>query len=145
MEIKQQLKLNQQLVMTPQLQQAIKLLQISRLELAEVVREEILENPMLEEHGDQSGSDAESTGDLDGNSQLDPDQTKALDKELGIDRDKLEASNKDNEIDWERYLENHANQLAPTTYTGGAGANDSEHPSFEASLTRTEHLGEHLE
>ena len=35
MEIKQQLRLSQQLVMTPQLQQAIRLLQLSRLELVE--------------------------------------------------------------------------------------------------------------
>ena len=39
----------QSLVMTPQLQQAIKLLQMSRMELSELVQEELLENPMLEE------------------------------------------------------------------------------------------------
>jgi RNA polymerase sigma-54 factor len=44
-----QMKQTQQLVMTPQLQQAIKLLQLSRLELAEMVREEMLENPALDE------------------------------------------------------------------------------------------------
>ena len=49
MEIKQHLKLSQQLVMTPQLQQAIKLLQLSRVELVDVVREELLENPVLED------------------------------------------------------------------------------------------------
>jgi RNA polymerase sigma-54 factor len=49
LEIKQNLKLTQQLVMTPQLQQAIKLLQLSRLELLELIRQEIKENPMLEE------------------------------------------------------------------------------------------------
>ncbi len=49
LEIKQDLKLSQQLVMTPQLQQAIKLLQLSRLELQEVVAQEIQENPILEE------------------------------------------------------------------------------------------------
>jgi RNA polymerase sigma-54 factor len=49
MEIKQHLKLQQQLVMTPQLQQAIKLLQLSRTELVDVVREELLENPVLED------------------------------------------------------------------------------------------------
>ena len=47
-EIKQQLRLSQQLVMTPQLQQAIKLLQLSRLELADVVTQELQENPVLE-------------------------------------------------------------------------------------------------
>ncbi|MBF0481857.1 MAG: RNA polymerase factor sigma-54 [Desulfovibrionaceae bacterium] len=49
LELRQQLKLSQQLVMTPQLQQAIKLLQLSRLELLETVQQELLENPMLEE------------------------------------------------------------------------------------------------
>src|SRR5688500_17204222 len=49
MEIKQHLKLSQQLVMTPQLQQAIKLLQLSRMELVDMIREEMLENPVLED------------------------------------------------------------------------------------------------
>ncbi|GAB6113447.1 RNA polymerase factor sigma-54 [Desulfomicrobium salsuginis] len=49
LELRQNLKLTQQLVMTPQLQQAIKLLQLSRFELLEAVQQELLENPMLEE------------------------------------------------------------------------------------------------
>ena len=48
-EIKQVHKLSQQLVMTPQLQQAIKLLQLSRMELVDLVREEMMENPVLED------------------------------------------------------------------------------------------------
>jgi RNA polymerase sigma-54 factor len=52
-ELRQQLKLSQQLVMTPQLQQAIKLLQLSRIELVEMVQREILENPFLEEVVDE--------------------------------------------------------------------------------------------
>ena len=47
MEIKQQLRLSQQLVMTPQLQQAIRLLQLSRLELIEEIRKECDANPVL--------------------------------------------------------------------------------------------------
>ena len=43
MEMRQELKLSQQLVMTPQLQQAIRLLQLSRMELADLVHEEMLE------------------------------------------------------------------------------------------------------
>ncbi len=35
--------------MTPQLQQAIKLLQLSRMELVDVVQQELEENPVLEE------------------------------------------------------------------------------------------------
>lgn len=48
-ELKQELKLTQSLVMTPQLQLAIKLLQLSRLELVEMVREEVQTNPVLED------------------------------------------------------------------------------------------------
>ena len=48
-ELQQNLKLQQQLVMTPQLQMAIKLLQLSRLELVEMVRQEMENNPTLEE------------------------------------------------------------------------------------------------
>lgn len=49
LELRQQLKLSQQLIMTPQLQQAIKLLQLSRLELLETINQELEENPILEE------------------------------------------------------------------------------------------------
>jgi RNA polymerase sigma-54 factor len=48
LELKQNLKLSQQLVMTPQLQQAIKLLQLSRLELVEEINQELQENPVLD-------------------------------------------------------------------------------------------------
>lgn len=56
LELRQQLKLAQQLVMTPQLQQAIKLLQLSRLELLETVQQEMLDNPFLEESQGDDGS-----------------------------------------------------------------------------------------
>ena len=43
------LRQTQRVVMTPLLQQAIQLLQLSTLELKEVVDQELLENPLLEE------------------------------------------------------------------------------------------------
>lgn len=49
LELRQSLGLVQQLIMTPQLQQAIKLLQLSRLELLEAIQEELEINPVLEE------------------------------------------------------------------------------------------------
>ncbi|MBW7956775.1 MAG: RNA polymerase factor sigma-54 [Deltaproteobacteria bacterium] len=58
-ELKQELRLTQNLVMTPQLQLAIKLLQLSRLELVEMVREEVETNPVLE---DLSGPEVEAGG-----------------------------------------------------------------------------------
>ena len=56
MDIKQQMRLSQQLVITPQLQQAIKLLQLSRLELQTTIRHELTENPMLEEEDAETPS-----------------------------------------------------------------------------------------
>ena len=51
MKLGQQLKIkqNQSLIMTPQLQQAIKLLQLSNIELAEFIDKAQLENPFLQE------------------------------------------------------------------------------------------------
>ncbi|MCD6185263.1 MAG: RNA polymerase sigma-54 factor, partial [Deltaproteobacteria bacterium] len=48
-ELRQQLRLSQQLVMTPQLQMAIKLLQLNRIELLETIQQELEENPALDE------------------------------------------------------------------------------------------------
>ena len=48
-----QLKISQQLTMTPQLQQAIKLLQLSTLELRQEVIEQLYNNPLLEIDEDQ--------------------------------------------------------------------------------------------
>ena len=48
-ELKTSLKLSQSLLMTPQLQQAIKLLQLSRMELEQFVSTQLAENPCLEE------------------------------------------------------------------------------------------------
>ena len=52
LELKQVPKLVQQTIMTPQLQQSIKLLQLSRLELTNLIQKEIVENPVLEESQD---------------------------------------------------------------------------------------------
>jgi RNA polymerase sigma-54 factor len=57
-ELKQSLKLTQQLLMTPQLQQAIKLLQLSRQELEQFVASQVAENPCLEEDAIESPEEA---------------------------------------------------------------------------------------
>jgi RNA polymerase sigma-54 factor len=60
LEQKLSLKLSQKLVMTPSLQQAIKLLQMTRMELETMVSQELAENPVLEE-GTEVREDAEDT------------------------------------------------------------------------------------
>ncbi len=67
LEQKLRLKLAQRLVMTPSLQQAIKLLQLSRLELEETLSQEILENPVLEVeqlHDEEVGPEVEADASL---------------------------------------------------------------------------------
>ena len=57
LELRQQLKMQQRMVMTPQLRQAIKLLLYSRAELQEAIQQEMLENPFLEESNPEIGND----------------------------------------------------------------------------------------
>ena len=140
MEIKQQLRQTQQLVMTPQLQQAIKLLQMSRMELVDLVREEMLENPVLEdqvETGEVTSQGVEVAA---------PEAATAIDRAVEADDRASEASvkgdeKKTDEIDWERYLENHAMQ-APMPSSGRMS--DEEMPGVEATLTKSEDLADHL-
>jgi len=57
-----QLKLGQSLTMTPQLQQAIRLLQLSSLELQAEIQEILESNPLLEVNEDSSNTDTEESG-----------------------------------------------------------------------------------
>jgi RNA polymerase sigma-54 factor len=143
LELKQQLKMSQQLVMTPQLQQAIKLLQMSRMELVETVHQELLENPVLEDvrelaevgNGVNGANGAEA-------SSAKSEQALASD-DLKHDEGARAADKKASEIDWDRYIENHAMQ-APMPGGVYRGSGD-ELPSLEATLTKTEDLVDHLE
>lgn len=149
MEIKQQLRLSQQLVMTPQLQQAIKLLQMSRTELVDMVREEMLENPILEDNAElsevratEAKEGAEAHGDaevLRGNAELHGD---AGDNEVNLQTDPTTPQNGKNDIDWERYLENHSLQ-APVPSYGGRSDFD-ELPTAESNYSVDTDLSEHL-
>jgi RNA polymerase sigma-54 factor len=60
LEQKLSLRLSQRLVMTPSLQQAIKLLQMSKLELEEVLTQEMVENPLLEEEQEEAPAPEET-------------------------------------------------------------------------------------
>ncbi len=102
--------------MSPQLQLAIKLLQLSRLELAEMVREEMETNPTLEEDGVQDEAEPAS----DSSASLNP--------------------QKQREVDWEAYLEN----CYERPVRGAGFSEDSEESSLEATLTRKPTLVEHL-
>src|SRR5437879_13078249 len=60
LKLGQDLRLRQQLVMTPQLQQAIKILQLSLPELEAVVQTELESNPLLEMVEERSPTETEA-------------------------------------------------------------------------------------
>ena len=58
-------KLSQKLILTPSLQQAIKLLPMSTIELADLLNQEVVENPMLEEAPTDEAQASEATAQTD--------------------------------------------------------------------------------
>jgi RNA polymerase sigma-54 factor len=137
MEIKQQLRQIQSLVMTPQLQQAIRLLQLSRLELVDEVRREMDGNPMLSDEdieprgAEGAGGEVRTLEDRMG----EPDRGEAQDLTLRAEEKKVR------EVDWEQFLENRSMQQ-PIPSAGRGGFEDL--PPIEANLTRPVSLRDHL-
>jgi RNA polymerase sigma-54 factor len=142
MEIKQQLRLSQQLVMTPQLQQAIRLLQLSRLELIDEIRKEIDQNPVLsDEDVDPRARGADKAN---GEVAMEPPapDSPALSQEKA-DLSDLEKRGEDKrvqEIDWEQFLENRTLQQPLPSTRGGY----EELPPIEQNLTKANNLVDHL-
>jgi RNA polymerase sigma-54 factor len=57
LESRLELRISQKLILTPQLQQAIKLLQLPYLELSQFLNQELMENPLLEESLEEAGTE----------------------------------------------------------------------------------------
>jgi len=143
MEIKQQLKLSQQLVMTPQLQQAIRLLQLSRLELIDEIRKELDANPVLADEEVDPRARAKSDG-MNGEVQMDPpapDSPALAAEKLDVaDLGKRTEEKRVQEIDWEQFLENRTLQQPLPASRGGF----EELPPIEQNLTKSQSLVDHL-
>jgi len=80
-----QLKLSQHLALTPQLQQSIKLLQLSTVEMQQEIERYLLENPMLEREDDQ-GSESFTAA-----QQFDAPQTSEGEREQRVEREEQDA------------------------------------------------------
>jgi len=139
-ELKQSLnlKLSQNLVMTPQLQQAIRLLQLSRMELIDAIHSELEANPVLEEELRPERSQLEAEAAVLGN---DPKQV----QEHAAASDKVQELSDGktaNETDWDSYLE----QLNSSSPMPGSGVrrNQDELPNIEQTLSAQETLFDHL-
>jgi len=133
LELKQNLKLSQQLVITPQLRQAIKLLQLSHLDLVDTVKQELMENPALEEiPGTQSSETTDAERAL--NQQSRAVQTDEVDRNNG-------AQNTDQ--DWLKIIESY--KTGPPRSSSSGGTIHDDLPPIEANLSSSHSLTDHLE
>lgn len=124
MGLKQQMKQSLGMTMTPQLQQAIKILQMSVLELQQEVNKELMENPTLEEHSGEEGGDEikESASAADAPTEQ---QTK--------DAAELE--------DWQKYIEQ---SQSAGDYKSTRNTNVDDVPTYEQIHAKPETLYDHL-
>ena len=144
-----ELRQSQSLVMTPQLQQAIKLLQFSNLELAEYVEQELEKNPMLErdeeDHRDRDDGPAESA---------DPppsaDETESLES---IDFDAIQPAEIEDDardVDYDNLYSDDGSAdgglVAPQFADAGLGGGgfDTLAPDLEETLSQKASLRDHL-
>src|SRR5262249_28214084 len=117
-------RLSQKLIMTPSLQQAIKLLQMSKLELVEEIAQELEENPVLED-----GSTTETP-------EAPPAQNAEGPTEVGTDPDKAPYD----EIDYESFFQDLDGEYTPRPPVEYR----EELPSFENTLSKPSSLSDHL-
>src|SRR6202049_3643753 len=124
LEQKLSLKLSQRLVMTPSLQQAIKLLQMTRMELDTLLTQELVENPVLEETPEAPEEEAEG-----------PREEKTPDPP----KQEMAPGESMENIDLDAYFGD---------YWEGSGyssmAEERDEPPIENSLTREPDLYDHL-
>jgi RNA polymerase sigma-54 factor len=118
--------------MTPSLQQAIKLLQLSKLELQEVLNQELLENPLLEESAEETKNE-EAEADAQEKTQ-DTEEAKAAEPAKEKEKDSFE------EIDYDAYFQDY---IEYGYNPRGMGAEHEEFP-IENTLTRPPNLTDHL-
>ncbi|MBT5471138.1 MAG: RNA polymerase factor sigma-54 [Nitrospina sp.] len=125
MKMNLNLKMSQKLVMTPMLQQAIKLLPLARLELAQLVRQEIIDNPVLEEMLEEDDIDS-------------PDEKRKEEGDEDYDSfSETSQDSKEQEVDWESYFQNNIDQ-------GMSAESLTERPSIEATYRKEASLSDHL-
>ena len=124
LDLKQSLKLGQQLLMTPQLQQAIKMLQLSRIELEQFVNAQLAENPVLEEGVVESAEEITQV-----EREKERTEKDALAENMGaateiVDKVKEE---KPSDVDWESYTSRMQDNQLPASKV----RKDDDFPSHE--------------
>ncbi|MDP3440195.1 MAG: RNA polymerase factor sigma-54 [Azonexus sp.] len=135
-----QLKLSQHLALTPQLQQSIKLLQLSTVEMQQEIERYLLENPMLERDDDQ-GSESFTAA-----QQFDAPQTTEGERDQRVEREEQDARDvreqdvpsTPSDVDDDRWSSDAG------TFTGAGRDEDDDSDSQDihaATISLRDHLG----
>lgn len=130
-----QLKIGQQLTMTPQLQQAIRLLQLSTLDLQQEIQEALDSNPMLEV--------AESESEADSRSQQES-EDRSPEQEAHSDQSEQELSDWQQDIPDELPVDTSWDDIYQPAPSPAPASGDGEEFDFESRRSATESLNDHL-
>jgi RNA polymerase sigma-54 factor len=129
-KMNQSLKQTQSLTMTPQLQQAIKLLTLTHLEMTNVISQEMVENPMLEEieeAPEETSQEAEDSKEATAEDFSNPEM----------------VDNSKDQFDWDAYADSMSNNSS--TPPSMATADPDDQMNNENMVTSSATLAEHLE
>ncbi|NPA24289.1 MAG: RNA polymerase factor sigma-54 [Deltaproteobacteria bacterium] len=124
---------SQQLALTPQLQQAIKLLQLNQVELLEMVSQEMVSNPVLEESVDKGAEEQEQA------------RTQQEEQAERVLRESLDSENRPEmrdalkDADWQPYFEQRG-----IVGSARSGFDGEEGPAWDYNLTKPTTLVDHL-
>jgi len=139
LEQKLNLRMSQRLIMTPSLQQAIKLLQLSKLELLEEITHELVENPVLEEGSERTVTEREQHEQQEQEIQ----RQDAAPSTEGAAGDGAGDAAAEDKFD-DDYLDAVYSDYVEHSYEPRVPTEDIELPSFEATLTKAQTLTDHL-
>lgn len=157
MKLSLQLKLGQQLTMTPQLQQAIKLLQLSTLDLQQEIQEALESNPMLELEEDfdrpgnegepsvEGGPDYEGAGPGDYEAEAQGSSDSAAEDYLEGQEFNAEEAWNDNDIPEDLSVDSSWDDVYAGASSSGSSNSDGDDSDFESRNSAGETLQDHLE
>ena len=136
---KLEIKQSQSLLMTPQLRQAINLLQMSNLELSSVIEQELASNPLLEREDDFLNQDNEKEQTIDDYASETEDNVDTpldvdIDNTFDDDGSDCEGYETANDYDWQDYAKNKDKRHSP----------EEDYDFFEQKLSSTKSLYQHL-
>ena len=144
MQMKMQMKMSQQLIMTPQLQQAIKLLQLSRAELEELIEQTLIENPVLEEGMDMDTFPNKTEEPQESSETEETPEVVSDTEEFETARENEQEDSAQDEIDWQQYIEQIEQFGGYNERRYNTNTDDEDSPSIDITAAQTESLADHL-